>query len=292
MRGIILLVIVNLVVVGITTILHAADAQFRECSLTNLGDGVASRLAVFYVLTIARIVVMVKLFEWIETKRSKIYGDKRRTLTDSQRHAIYWQILAYVSTTDAVQFWYAEQRALTEEESWVDAVLEAAAFVPKSLCFELIFDLFHNATHWYCHRNAWLFQNVHKRHHLHLHPCALSTFEQDGLDVVLTNFFPMCVTIAIGPHFTLFQLHLQFVYKTSVEVAGHSGLDVYGSFFPQSPMLHEVSGICLEVHDHDLHHPHSNSNFAKRFSVWDKMFGTFRSGGVEARKAMDLRRRA
>lgn len=291
MRGPKLFVFINLIVVGVATLLYAADAALRACALSILQDGAMRKLPVFYVLALARIAVMVKLFEWIETKRPKIYGDKRRSLSDSQRRAIYGQILTYVATTDSIQFWYAEQHALPEQESWADAVLEALAFVPKSLCFELIFDLFHYATHWYCHRNAWLYRNVHKRHHLHLHPCALSTFEQDGLDVCLTNFLPMCVTIAIGPRFTLFQLHLQFVYKTYVEVAGHCGLDVQGSSFPQAPMLHEASGVCLEVHDHDLHHTHPHWNFAKRFSVWDKLFGTFRSGRVVARKTMRARQR-
>ena len=32
----------------------------------------------------------------------------------------------------------------------------------------------------------------------------------------------------------------------------------------------------LYVEDHDIHHSDFNYNFAKRFGVWDRLFGTYR----------------
>ncbi|GLD91767.1 hypothetical protein PINS_up000300 [Pythium insidiosum] len=155
--------------------------------------------------------------------------------------------------------------------------MEYLVFVPKSLVFEIVFDFFHFVAHWTCHQISWLYQHVHKRHHWHLHPCALSTYEQDGVDLILTNVLPFIAASRLSPALSPLALHLMFAYKTYVEVAGHSGLEVKGFSFPQLPLVN-VFSICLRVHDHDLHHTHPKFNFAKRFCIWDKLFRTFRPG--------------
>ncbi|GAB9475513.1 hypothetical protein Gpo141_00012605 [Globisporangium polare] len=97
-------------------------------------------------------------------------------------------------------------------------------------------------------------------------------------DLCLTNVLPFFLAVRLGLPLSELQLHLVLAYKTYVEVAGHSGLEIKGFSFPQLPWLNELFPICLRVHDHDLHHAHPKFNFAKRFSLWDKLFGTFRAG--------------
>ncbi|OWZ17941.1 hypothetical protein PHMEG_0008042 [Phytophthora megakarya] len=223
---------------------------------------------------------MIKWFNWIATKKSQINGEKRIKLTDEQIKTIYYRILWLVTTTECVSFWFAEKSAVSLQGhiSWQIFLVEYVAFIPKSLVFEVIFDFFHFAMHWVCHYSTWLYKNVHKRHHLHLNPCPLSTYEQDGFDLCLTNVLPFCLAWSLGSSFSTLQLHMLFAYKTYVEVAGHSGLNIKGFSFPQMPLLNSISSICLRVHDHDLHHTHPRWNFAKRFSLWDKLFRTFRPG--------------
>ncbi|KAG3118239.1 hypothetical protein PI124_g3446 [Phytophthora idaei] len=237
-------------------------------------------LAVVYAVSLLRILAMIKWFEWIATKKSQINGDKRVQLTHKQIRAIYLRILWLVVPTECVSFWFAEQSAVPMQGSvtWQSFMLEYVSFIPKSLVFEIIFDFFHFAMHWMCHYSTWLYKNVHKQHHLHLHPCPLSTYEQDGIDLCLTNVLPFCLAWILGFSFSDLQLHLLFAYKTYVEVAGHSGLDIKGFSFPQMPLVNNLTSICLCVHDHDLHHTHPRWNFAKRFSLWDRLFCTFRAG--------------
>lgn len=238
------------------------------------------QLVVVYAVSLLRILVMLKWFEWIATKKSQIDDYKRVKLTHKQVTAIYLRILWLVVPTECISFWLADQTAvpLRDNVTWLSFVLEYAMFIPKSLVFEITFDFFHFAMHWLCHYSTWLYKNVHKQHHLHLHPCPLSTYEQDGFDLCLTNALPFCLAWSLGFSFSDLQLHLLFAYKTYVEVAGHSGLDIKGFSFPQMPLVNNITGICLRVHDHDLHHTHPRWNFAKRFSLWDKLFRTFRSG--------------
>ena len=249
-------------------------------SLLNIIESPALwvQLLLIYSVSLLRIVAMIKWFEWIATKKPQIHGKKRVQLTNEQIRSIYFCILRVVVPVECASFWFAKQTARSIQGSldWQTFLVEFIVFVPKSLLFEITFDFFHFVVHWTCHRVPWLYKNVHKRHHVHLHPCPLSTFAQDGMDLVLTNVIPFCLAWSLGFPLSEFQLHLLFAYKTYVEVAGHSGLDIKGVSFPQMPLLHDITGMCLRVHDHDLHHTHQRYNFAKRFSLWDKVFHTFR----------------
>ena len=44
----------------------------------------------------------------------------------------------------------------------------------------------------------------------------------------------------------------------------------------------------LYVEDHDLHHLKGNCNFSKRFSLWDRVFGTFEGNSMRNKKGMSL----
>ena len=238
------------------------------------------QLLLVYSVSLLRIVAMVKWFEWIATKKPQIHGKKRIQLTVEQTRTIHYCIVRVVVPTECVSFWFARQTAGSMQSNldWWTFLVEFATFIPKSLFFEVIFDFFHFAVHWACHQSPWLYKNVHKRHHLHLHPCPLSTYAQDGVDLILTNVMPFCLAWSFGFCMSDLQLHLLLAYKTYVEVAGHSGLNIKGFSFPQMPLLNNFTSICLRVHDHDLHHTRQRYNFAKRFSLWEKVFHTFRAG--------------
>lgn len=121
-----------------------------------------------------------------------------------------------------------------------------------------------------------LYRVVHKTHHRHTHPSPMVTYEQDLLDLLLTNFVPVVMALSIvGPMFSSFQLQLMFAYKTYIELAGHSGVVSRACTFPQLPALPRVLGISLHTADHDLHHTHFRWNYSKRFILWDKVFGTY-----------------
>jgi sterol desaturase/sphingolipid hydroxylase (fatty acid hydroxylase superfamily) len=42
------------------------------------------------------------------------------------------------------------------------------------------------------------------------------------------------------------------------------------------PNLPKWLNIELYCEDHDIHHSVNNCNYSKRFSLWDKVFGTFK----------------
>lgn len=150
-------------------------------------------------------------------------------------------------------------------------------FVPTSLLFEIIFDFFHYWTHRLMHLPQ-LYRHSHKKHHKFAHPCAITTYYQHPLDIVVTNVVPTFVSLYMVMHvmtLSYYTFTLINMYKTYVEISGHCGKHLRKTTsFPQCIWLTRFLEIELSVDDHDTHHSVNNCNYAKRFMLWDKVFGT------------------
>lgn len=146
---------------------------------------------------------------------------------------------------------------------------------PLSLIIELIFDFFHYWAHRLSHNKY--FYGLHKIHHAHKYPTAVTTFYQHPIDLIIANTIPVLITLYLI-RVSFFQVSLITAYKTFIEISGHTGKILYPiSSFPQFMWLPKFLGIELYGEDHDVHHTHFKYNFAKRFSLWDKVFGTYLS---------------
>lgn len=151
---------------------------------------------------------------------------------------------------------------------------ELAWFIPISFVFELLFDFFHYWTHRACHTSKWLYRNVHAVHHSTQNLHAAAAFKHHSLDLVLTNVVPLIATAWILP-VPAYTFTVILWYKNLQEIGGHSGKAVKGSSFTQCKWLPELFGIALHSRNHNEHHRNPAVNFSKRFSLWDRMFGTF-----------------
>ena len=149
-------------------------------------------------------------------------------------------------------------------------------FIPISFLFELYFDLFHYISHRSLH-SKYLYKHIHKKHHKFKHTIPILTFYQDPIDIIVTNVFPVMLTLSVIPtRMSYFQFNMIVIYKTYGEICGHLSKKWYptGSFC-QFIWLPKLLNIELYTEEHDLHHSLNNCNFSKRFSLWDKLFGTF-----------------
>ena len=150
------------------------------------------------------------------------------------------------------------------------------AFIPMSFIFEVLFDFFH----YWAHRTLHIYANVlpwHKTHHTHIHLKPVIAFYQGWMDIILTNVIPFMLTErlvqSIYPLSSL-ELSLLLTYKIFIEISGHLGHKGYPSSFPQCIWIPRALGIELYCEDHDIHHTNTKYNFAKRFTLWDKVFKT------------------
>ena len=192
----------------------------------------------------------------------------------------------------AVIFSASRWDSLIINDSPYSFIMQWVLFIPKSFFWEITFDFFHYWTHRAAHMDKRLYMLLHYDHHLHEKPGPLSTFIMTTEDFVLTNIIPAALAFhLLGLKFTLFQLHLLMTYKTSVEIGGHSGIDDdnWHSFmqFPLLPRL--FPELLATAGDHDLHHSRKTINFAKRFKLWDIVFGTYDSRKAVLKKRLSRR---
>jgi sterol desaturase/sphingolipid hydroxylase (fatty acid hydroxylase superfamily) len=153
-------------------------------------------------------------------------------------------------------------------------------FIPGLFLYDGVFDFFHYIAHRILHNNN-LYKLYHKKHHKFNHPVAITTFYQHPMDIIISSSVPTVLTLLVIPPVSYLQFSFIIVYKNYLEIKTHSGKWYHPSDsevmrrFPWLSKVVEVTEFGTE--DHDLHHSLHNCNYAKKFSVWDKMFHTYKS---------------
>lgn len=154
-------------------------------------------------------------------------------------------------------------------------------FIPISFLYEILFDFFHYWTHRFAHSIPYIYKNTHKLHHRNIALLPIITFVQDPFDLFLTNLMPILLTLTIifglGINVSMLTYVCIMMYKSYIEIAGHAPIENTKSCsFPQFIWLPKLLGIELYAKNHNRHHSYPNVNFSKRFSLWDRVFGTWK----------------
>jgi sterol desaturase/sphingolipid hydroxylase (fatty acid hydroxylase superfamily) len=95
--------------------------------------------------------------------------------------------------------------------------------------------------------------------------------------MIITNALPTYFTMLIlPPKPSYFQFILISTYKVFIEISGHLGKKIKSGSFTQCIWIPKLLDMELKVDDHDRHHSLNNCNYSKRFSLYDKFFGTYK----------------
>lgn len=155
-------------------------------------------------------------------------------------------------------------------------VAQCGIFFIKSFAFEIFFDLGHYWMHRLLHSHPTLYKSIHKQHHKFLHPSAQVAFYINPIDLALSYTIPVAFAMYMIP-LTPNEFACTSTYLTYQEIGGHLGKKMAPtSSFAQCIWLPRIWNIQLYTEDHDLHHSHFNYNYSKRFTLWDKVFGTYK----------------
>jgi len=263
--------------VSINTILYLlALFQYNFC--IHIKQFSINRILI-YLIFVSRNYFLLNFVEY-GTKNKPLINEKKDSLSLPiyDLHMNLWRTTAIETITHI----YIESYILNQNGKNIQTIYEIAYFIPISFIFEIIFDFFHYFAHRSLHHKL-LYKYSHKKHHRFEHPSSITTFYQDPTDLLMTNSIPTILAFYLTSrimclHVTLIQYNLIIVYKSFIEISGHCGKDIYPTCsFTQFIWLPKSLGIELYTKDHDLHHSQNNCNYGKRFSIWDKIFGTYKN---------------
>jgi len=201
-----------------------------------------------------------------------ILSNNKKYYTEGERNNIF-NIIDYMKTiaVNTLSYYIIINKITVPTISISNDIIY---FIPKSFIFELIFDFFYYWAHRILHMYPVLYIHIHKKHHTENLINVYTTFKHTVPDYLITNTLPLIITSLIVP-MTKYQITLEFLYKVILEIAGHSGKVNNSSSFPQCIWLPKLFSIELKTKDHNMHHVNPLYNFSKRFSIWDKLYGTY-----------------
>jgi sterol desaturase/sphingolipid hydroxylase (fatty acid hydroxylase superfamily) len=240
-----------------------------EYNTVNYFENLYFNFFIIMMIFLSRNYFLLNLVNYNLKDKENLHDDQ---IVESYPHEFNINLITSTSI-ETITYMFIKSLIIHNTFSYYDILL----FIPYSFIFELLFDFFHYWSHRILHTNKFLYVNIHKKHHKYAHPKSIITFYQDPLDLLITNSVPQIFTLLLFPYISLFLFNIILSYKSFLEISGHSGKKLYpnGSFI-QFIWLPKILGITLYTEDHNLHHSLSNCNYSKRFSLWDKVFGTYK----------------
>ncbi|KNC79342.1 hypothetical protein SARC_08264 [Sphaeroforma arctica JP610] len=241
-----------------------------------------SEATILYLASLMRnIVGTATVYLWAKTKKSYNPPEKAELAWIEVFH-ILLKMLIVNSVVDTLEEYvvthyvgFASVQSTTNKTGYDAAVLSVPAFAAKLFAWEILFDLGFYMAHRTVHAYPWLYRLAHKEHHSHRYVTVLTTHLQNPIDGTLNNLIPCVLACFLVPRFSPFEFQLVMAYKVLGELAGHTGAVTEQSSFPILVQVPRLLGIELRTIDHNHHHTHNIGNFGKRFSLWDKLLGTF-----------------
>lgn len=124
-------------------------------------------------------------------------------------------------------------------------------------------------THYLFH-TRWLYQHIHKKHHVYKQPTGVTAVLSDPIESVQTQFAMWFMPVFLGQtHVVTLSIWLGLrAYQT---FCAHSGYN-----FPYITTQYWLPELMPGAIAHDFHHEHGKWNYGSFFSVWDQLMGTHR----------------
>lgn len=124
-------------------------------------------------------------------------------------------------------------------------------------------------THYLFH-TPWLYQKIHKKHHVYTQPSSFTAVLSDPFEAIQTQFAMWFMPVFLG-NTHVFTLALWVTLRAYQTFLAHSGYDM--PYITTQYWFPEWMPGALA---HDFHHQHSNWSYGSFFSVWDHLMGTHR----------------
>ena len=163
--------------------------------------------------------------------------------------------------------------AVWASQTGVGVFNQAAMPMWASMCGSLaVYSLAGYLIHLVEHKNPWLWR-IHRVHHLDTHLDVSTSQRHHPLELIITVLILVAVTIVFG--LTASLLIIYEMVNAVIDFFSHANVRL-----PES-LDRIVRWILVTPNMHSLHHsshqPETDSNYGEVFTVWDRVFRTYRA---------------
>ncbi len=158
-------------------------------------------------------------------------------------------------------YWHVSQRG------WLYSLI---SFIGLFLLHDSYFYFLHRLLH-----SVPILRKVHQTHHYSSNPSPWAAFSFHPFEAILSAFFFPVMAVAFPVQRFVFVFFIFTMVFTTVLY--HCGYDLLSGLF----RFRERSWLCFfswvnSTRVHALHHEFSNKNFGLYFTLWDRIFGTYK----------------
>lgn len=210
--------------------------------------------------------------------RPLMVNGKQFTLGGQVRDNMFWTLGTGVfiwTSYEVILFWSLANGHMTMI-TWADNPVWFVALLFLIPIWEsLYFYVIHRVIH-----IPFLYKHVHYLHHRNINVGPWSGMSQHPIEqmIFLGSVF---VHLLIGAHPVHILFHLQYYFLTAMTT--HTGF--------QGLLLKDKDRLALGTFHHQMHHRYFECNYGSLEVPFDKWFGTFHDGTVEANERMQERRK-
>lgn len=203
----------------------------------------------------------IGLYQLIEkTCRKELLQKQNHPVSQSDVYLCFLTVLCNsIVMLLGVFLWKNNRIILDQNPSVLSIVFETVALI---LLMDLLMYFFHYAAHL-----PFVYKVLHGRHHEHVSTNFLSLFVLHPFETI--GFGLMILALLMGYDFSMISISLYLLINLIWGTIGHLNRE----FFPASFDLFFVGTTKF----HNKHHLDESKNFGFYTSIWDRLFGTYRS---------------
>lgn len=210
--------------------------------------------------------------------RPLMLNGKQFTLGGQVRDNMFWTLGTGVfiwTAYEVIMFWALANGYMPLITFDAHPIWFIAIFFLIPIWESFYFYVIHRAIH-----IPFLYKRVHYLHHRNINVGPWSGMSQHPIEqmIFLGSVF---IHLFIGAHPVHILFHLQYYFLTAMTThTGFHGL-----------LIGDKNRLALGTFHHQMHHRYFECNYGSLEIPWDKWFGSFHDGTIEANERMQLRRK-
>ncbi|WP_137700111.1 sterol desaturase family protein [Marimonas lutisalis] len=210
--------------------------------------------------------------------RSLMVKGRQFTLGGQVRDNMFWTLgtgVAIWTAYEVVLFWALANGHMPMVTWAANPAWFVAIFFLIPIWESFYFYIIHRAIH-----IPFLYRHVHYLHHRNINVGPWSGMSQHPIEqmIFLGSVF---VHLLVGAHPVHILFHMQYFFLTAMTT--HTGF--------QGLVIKDRNRLALGTFHHQMHHRYFECNYGSLEIPWDKWFGTFHDGTIEANEKMQERRK-